>query len=113
MTANGLDLKLKKTRTINGHFFLVSSRLNTEGRFAVELENLEQADDKYCLSLTEAEARNFLKVYFNNSLECMLDSLFIDEKEQTCYLKYQVSLPTEDRNKLPKIRENELTNSEV
>jgi hypothetical protein len=54
------------------------------------------------------EARNFLKVYFGNNLECMLDSLFIDEKEQTCYLKYQVPLlTTDDRNKLPKIHDSQ------
>lgn len=56
-----------------------------------------------------------MKTYFGNSLECMLNSVFIDEKEQVCYLKYQVPQPT-DRNRLPKIKEghhNEQTTSEV
>lgn len=37
LTANLTDLKMKKTRTINGQFFLVSSRINADGKFAVEL----------------------------------------------------------------------------
>jgi hypothetical protein len=62
----------------------------------VELENLEINNEKYCLSLTEGEARNFLKVYFNDDVEQMIDNLVIDREEQTCYLKHKV-----EKEKLP------------
>lgn len=103
------DLSFKKTKNINGSYFLITAEVSKDKFFTVQLENLESVTEKYCLKLSEQEARKFLKVYFHNSVEKMLDNLVVDPNDQSCYLKYEVSRAVTDTShpdKLPRINEN-------
>lgn len=80
---------MKKTQKINGKYFLVNITVS-KSDFVIQLDNLQDVTEKYCLKIPEAEARKFLNTYFDNDLEKMLENLLIDPKDNECYLKYEV-----------------------
>ena len=78
--SDGIDRipgEIKRTRKIGNSYFLVTCFL-VNHKFNIELENLENSIEKYNLDMEEEQANAFLKTYFGNSIEKMINALSID-----------------------------------